>query len=364
MSEDSTPRLRVRSVDELTQVVPYLLGFEPEQSLVAIVRRNDQIQVTARVDLTDLAEPEAAESMLARLTEAFPGLQGVHLVAYTDDPAAGWGMLRRCEQHLGALSLSSVLVNTDTWYNNGGSGAVDRYGTIAAQAAFHGMPRLASRSELARALASPPEAASRLAAVADAFEILPPPSDVAATITALATLLQRHLDGPGLLTDGDAAQLAVLVHHPEGRNLALLGMTDAVAAEQRADLWCQVVRQVPADASHVPLGLAGMAAWVSGNGGLATVALERLDESGAANTGLARLLDDINTHVMPPSQWAPLRDRLLLDAHPLVRAVLSAEPTPAPEWETVQPPATSRDRQPSTMTGPPMTDLARPGPAI
>ena len=50
MSEQDIPRLQMHHPGEVAELIPYLVGFTPEESLVAIVTRNGRVEVTARVE--------------------------------------------------------------------------------------------------------------------------------------------------------------------------------------------------------------------------------------------------------------------------------------------------------------------------
>jgi hypothetical protein len=53
-------RLKVRRPDDLLAVIPYLLGFHPDESLVAVFVRSGRVILTARMDLLPEADDELA----------------------------------------------------------------------------------------------------------------------------------------------------------------------------------------------------------------------------------------------------------------------------------------------------------------
>ena len=59
-----------------------------------------------------------------------------------------------------------------------------------------------------------------------------------------------------------------------------------------------------------PLGLLGMAAWLTGNGALMTICLEQLEVVEPLGP-LATLLDWLNLKVLPPDLWPSHRPVLL-----------------------------------------------------
>ncbi|PZQ43557.1 MAG: hypothetical protein DI570_29080, partial [Phenylobacterium zucineum] len=96
MSVSEQPaRLAVRSVDDLIGLVPYLIGFHPEDSLVVMLLEDGRVLVTARVDLAAVADLVALDALLARLFDRFPHAEG-WFMAYTDDHELAWGVLAAC----------------------------------------------------------------------------------------------------------------------------------------------------------------------------------------------------------------------------------------------------------------------------
>ncbi len=153
----------------------------------------------------------------------------------------------------------------------------------------------------------------------------------------------------------DAAQLAVLAQHGKARELALLSITRENARDHLA-LWRDVVNHVPEFGAEAPLFLAGMAAWVAGDGAAANIALERIDEVGEPGPfPPARILAELIDQVVPPSAWDELREDGLRNADPAVRTAVNGAQTPK-IWESI----TQHDLRPRHQ--PP--DLAPPAPGI
>ena len=360
--QDHRPRARITGPGDLTQVIPYLVGFTPEESLVILVVDYGQVAVTARVDIADMLPEGRTEDLLDRLWTRFPGADA-HLVAYTAYQPAGWGILDRCAAHLpDGVTVQRTLVHGDTWYlSNGQTGTIDRYGSIAAEASFHGLRRLSSRSELVAAFASPPQTAELTAQTRAGLAGLPEPGDTDAIITRMGELIRRHLptgdDQPELapLDVQDAVQLAVLAQHPKAREVAMLAITRQDAPEHLS-LWRTVVNNVPEFGAEAALYLAGIAAWAAGEGAAASIALERTQRVGEPGPyAPARLLDELIDQVVPPSAWDSFRAEGLEQADSRVRdAVQSLHPPKV--WEAI-PQHTLRHR-------PQPPDVAPPAPGI
>ncbi|MFT3834213.1 MAG: DUF4192 family protein [Micropruina sp.] len=101
MTADTSPPIaRVRDLPDLLGVIPHLLGFHPEESMILIVVDGGQIQLTARTDLADLRGAGHLELLIDRMLLRWPA-GAMWLVAYTSQEAAGWRLLRRARRHLG-----------------------------------------------------------------------------------------------------------------------------------------------------------------------------------------------------------------------------------------------------------------------
>jgi hypothetical protein len=80
-----TARVRLDAPGALVAAVPYLLGFVPARSLVAVALRRGQVCLTLRVDLTDASEPGVAAHLVAHVRRSGAGEVVLVLVG---EPAA------------------------------------------------------------------------------------------------------------------------------------------------------------------------------------------------------------------------------------------------------------------------------------
>ncbi len=318
---DQRPRLRLQNYDDALGLIPHLLGFHPEESLVVLVINGGELSLTARLDLADAAWPDGVEGVLTRIWCRFPTADA-WFVAYTAHREYAWAVLRRCDAFLPAGSARRlVAVDGQTWQADGLAGPRGVHdpgcSRAAAEAAMHGLVARRSRDELA-ALVDGPPAADTGALVAVAQRV---GAEVAGEpISRWAQLMGAALagfDATGGLDDGDAARLAILTTHPPARDVALLSMSRE-RADQQIDLWRRVVNRTLAVHQGHPLTLLGMAAWIAGDGALVSICLERATRLLPPN-GLLRTLDQLVDAVTPPTQWEELRPELLSGASPEVR---------------------------------------------
>ena len=130
MNANDVPRMHISEPGDLAQLVPHLIGFQPEESLVIIVLQQGRIEVTARADIADVQQPGRAEELLDRIWNRYPATADAYLMAYTHDQVAGWDLLQRCEDHLPPFAdRQTMLVGAETWHTGDGrTGVVDRLG--------------------------------------------------------------------------------------------------------------------------------------------------------------------------------------------------------------------------------------------
>jgi hypothetical protein len=339
MSDTPIPRFRLDSPGDIAQLVPYLIGFTPEESLAIVAIADNQVQVTARADLTDMQQWGAPENLLDRIWAQFPDANAF-LIAYTQDPEAGWAVLDRCTDHLPTSALQlTMLVNQDTWQLPDGShGLVEQSGRVATAVASHGYQRLAHRADLEARFVSAPDSPALDAAVLDALDDLPKYRDLTALLDHTRDLLHRNLhsrapfDAEGAsqpMSTADAVQLTRLVQNRHARDFVLASITKATAPRHLA-LWSEVLNRTPSRFAEVPAAIAGIAAWISGDGASANIALTRAQSEAHSprESGPADLLEAILDRVVPPSAWPSVRGLILEHADQRVHHALPPHTRP------------------------------------
>jgi len=300
----------VHSIDDLIGLVPYLIGFHPEASLVVIVIEDGRVEVTARVDLTAVSGRGSPDALVSRLFDRYPAA-GAWFIAYTGDDDLAWDVLGTCAALCGQVRVQRLLqVGLDRWRSDepdGPTGPISgTVAPVAAEAAVLGLPVRPSRKALAAGIAGPPDdEVHDLAARVDAAEI---------ALDRLGArgrrrILRRLLAASRPPDRDDSVRLALLVQHEEAQ-VRVLRHLSVENAETQLALWTRIVRHtLPAQRPAV-LGLLGMAAWQNGDGALAMVCLEQLDRIDPLEP-IAALLDWLNEEVVPPQAWTHIREPLL-----------------------------------------------------
>lgn len=302
------PRLAVRNLDDLVGVVPYLIGFHPDESLVVLILSGGRVELTARVDLLPMSDPAALTDFWSRLDLRFP-LAEPWFLTFSSDSELSWSVLERCALLVGEHRLGRlVAVVGDHWEADrpGGPVGAVRISASASQAALLGLPARRSRRELASVVAAPPddqveELVERFARLAEFLDERGPRSR--------RGILDRLLREQTPLSADDAVMAAILVSDPQ-RQLSVLRRLSIHNAELQVELWVGVLARSLTPYRSGPLALLGVAAWLSGNGALMTICLERLDELDPLGP-LTALLDWLNQQVLPPQAWATHRQALL-----------------------------------------------------
>ncbi|MET8530239.1 DUF4192 domain-containing protein [Micromonospora sp. NPDC005172] len=264
------PTFTVRSQAELLGLVPYLLGYHPEQSLVALFLKADRrVAVAARVDL---AAP------MAQVVEAFRDVadrtaaQTLVLVGYGNRDVAP--TVTAASDALAAhLTVSqTLLVITDRFFcldcpcdATEGVSFDAKATATAAQSTVEGLVALPSRDAL---LAHTDPDPAQQAAVAAAIAALQPAPDGPA---ALRALLDRARNSHRLTVE-QAARMAILLTDQQNRDTVWRATSGAM---WERDLWLDLTRRVPGEYVTAPAGLAAWCAWRLGDETLALAAARR-----------------------------------------------------------------------------------------
>ncbi len=323
--------LRAKSPADLLAMVPFLLGFHPEDSVVVLTLGDADRPFHARVDLP--ADPDHVSQVTDYLATAAShhGLRQVAVVVYSDDgllaAAAAAALGERLEQD-GVEVAAAVRADGERWFClDPGSCACPDQGTpydlathpFTAEAVVEGRVTYGSREALRDSLvgndADEVDDVSRAADTAlcrftaAARHPLGPPAPEGARAHLVAEghwvghRVSRFLADGVRLSAEDAGRLLVAMVNLEVRDVAWAQMTRDNAS-RHVDLWRDVVRRAPHDLLAAPAALLGFAAWLAGDGALAWCAVDRCREV-EPDYSLAGLLADALTGAVPPSTWRP-----------------------------------------------------------
>jgi hypothetical protein len=337
--DDRSPMV-IRTPHDLISAVPYLLGFHPRDSFVAVGSGGPHGTCAMRVDLpSDDRAPAAAgglagagaetvEAIGERIADSLArnGFELALLVGY--GPAARVTPL--VDATVPALAESGVLVREALrvegdhfWsYLCPDPACCPAEGTrfdvttssVAAQAVLEGQVALSGRAELARTVAplGGPARASMRQATQRAEERLfgwveatLDPAVVRSRIIGdglgfVRDLMDRVGAGGAAPTDDEVAWLGVVLTHLRVRDEAWVRV-DVDRLNRHIEFWRGVLRRVERPYAAAPACLLAYAAFSRGDGGLANVALERAFDADP-DYSMAGLLRDLISAGLPPSE--------------------------------------------------------------
>lgn len=298
-----------RSPEDLLAVVPTVLGFHPEESLVMLTFGGSR-SFHARVDLPD--RPDHIDAVVEALL--VPALQHrpdkVVFVAYSADADAASATVLRASDAFAAHGfavLTPLRSDGSCWCEvRRGERAAEprpydvRAHALTAQGVLEGRVTLASRAALAASVAADPGAAELVWQAWLAQAALPPPGQ-----RELCDLLDGGHGGRAApLADADIARIVRACQDPGVRDAAWCGLRRE-SAEDAVTFWSGVVVRTPDDLADGVCAVLAFAAWLAGHGALAWCALDRSFAADPA-CSLARLVADLLQAAVPPTAWSDI----------------------------------------------------------
>lgn len=320
--------LTLRSPEDILALVPYVLGFLPEDSVVLLTAGQDGKSFHARIDLPD--GPADLDLVVRTLVEATVrnGARQAMVVVYTVDACLALEAVMRLEAGLGDVGaeiLVALRADTTCYHNlNDHDAPATAYDIsahpLSAQAVLDGRVTYRTRQELSDSLLpTDPDAVSlvgelceqaivRLAG-ASRHPLGPPtPATLRSTLIAEGTWgrdrVRRALAESAVLDDDELARLLAALVSVEIRDV-LWAEIQRLGAGKHVRFWSDVVRRSPDEYVAAPAALLGFAAWMAGDGALAWCALDRCMEADPAYS-MAILVASALRAAMPPSAWKPI----------------------------------------------------------
>lgn len=311
--DESLDALRVSSPGELLSLIPYILGFEPTESLVTIVCEGSQMHCGARYDLQATSHPLLVQEHVRRLVESLERPQ-VFLAVFSADAELAHDVLDAMEGCLPPGSVTDSCYTDGRWWwsnidqyywdldpgNNDAGQLLACNGPAVVQAVTQGYSVAESRTAIVDQVQGPPPEQldhQWLASVARGIRRRARERRRQMLVQMVAGLTST--DEPP--SPEQLIRLAVLVEDIEARDQAWTAM-DRPNAQRHLRLWQQVVAIVPEEWAVPPLCLMAAAAWLSGNGVLMGAALERAESLDPDYT-MVRLMGQVLEQALPPSMW-------------------------------------------------------------
>lgn len=341
----SCPPLTLSSPTDLIAAVPYLLGFHPDNSLVLL--GVDTAEMRARfTGRCDLARPggdpqPAAAWLTAPLRRE--GCDGALIAAFgspdrTDPMVAQVGRFLDDDgiELREALRVDqgrywSYLCPAPAYLPDDGMPYNTDSSPVPAAAVAAGLTAYPSRAALAATIA-PVRGEARLRmraatqrAEARCVQYYAERSDQErpAVTRALRREGARHvhsvlahaLTGEQLIPPDDLAWLGLMLMSLRVRDEAWVRI-DHESAHAHVRLWGHVLRHVEPDYVPAPGALLAFSAWLTGDGALANLALDRVEEV-EPTYSMAGLLRQLITQAVPPHRWSGFSPEELEEESPI-----------------------------------------------
>jgi hypothetical protein len=311
-SLETPTRLRVRQPDDLLALIPYLIGFHPEESLVAVFVRSGRVILAARLDLSSDADADELAEFIDALAKR-EGAEALALVGYGAASLPTNRLLTQLMDRLVEQELTDVLyVGHGRWWSlTCADDCCPLAGTpldltshpLSATAVLAGLGTRTNRRELEESVNGPArDELPRVDAMvetmlAERAEL----ADHGDAALLLASMIDKVLADPNILDEERCLLLGLLVRDVHLRDLAWALLTPTTA-DDHVRLWGAVVAHVPPTLAAAPLCLLGMAAWVVGAGALLNCCCERLTRVDP-DYSMGRVLAEISEQAIPPRRW-------------------------------------------------------------
>jgi hypothetical protein len=308
-----------RTPTDLIAVVPAVLGFHPQDSVVLLTFGPPGGAFHARVDLpVAAAEQEAVAEVLLDAVVS-NGVRRAAVLLYTDDVEAAHqqGMLLMERLLVQDVDVIEVLrVDDGHWHpvpEDGSLGTAYELEThpFTAQRVYEGHVVRRDREELADSLVGTDhDDAVEVALAATRFaDLVAASPKVGGTVHELlreeGRWLRRRLrarpDDRSRLDPRDAGRVLVLASLTPTRDVALAAV-NRQNSEPHVDFWLEMVRRSPRELLPGPASLLAFAAWQHGDGALAWCAIDRCLEVDP-DDALAHSVAEMLTRAVPPTVW-------------------------------------------------------------
>ena len=303
-------RITLSQPGDLLGVVPYLVGFHPEESVVAVMLRSGRVVLTIRVDVPPTSGAADLAGQIARLV-AQHGAHHLVLIGYSINPQVR-ELLMEMAWELTPSGLQDVFfVDGQRWWSlmctsgccpPDGQPYDPRSSPVAAQAVYAGLAARPDRRALEADVSGPAEAEhpelSRLVGQESPYiDGLAPAErrDLKRTIIATSLAQQAPPD------DRTCTRLGLLAREVEARDVAW-AMISGKDAEQHRQVWARVVARTVPPLEAAPLCLLGFCAWICGDGAMMNCCIERVSDVDP-NYSFGQLLARISQQALPPRLW-------------------------------------------------------------
>jgi hypothetical protein len=295
---------------DILGVVPYLVGFHPEESVVAVMLRSGRVVLTIRVDVPP---PSGAADLAAQIARLVVQHCTEHLVliGYSVNPQVR-ELLKEMAWELTPSGLQDVLfVDGRRWWSlmcasgccpSDGQPYDPRSSPVAAQAVYAGLAARPDRQALEADVSGPAE--DQYPELSRLVEKESPYIDGLASTARcdlMRTIIVASLAQEVPPDDPTCTRLGLLAREVKVRDVAW-AMISRKDAEQHRRVWAHVVARTVPPLEAAPLCLLGFSAWICGDGAMMNCCVQRASDVDP-NYSFGQLLARISQQALPPRLW-------------------------------------------------------------
>ncbi len=316
----------VRDISGLLALVPTLVSFTPERSIVVCFLRGTRIALSMRADLDGSNVRELAETAIMAAARA--GASELVAIGYIPNISV---VIHRVLQDL-AIAVENETMDSETPLRVMALAAVGRDGWCELPMWGTEIPPLRPLAELTEHPVHVARIVAGMAPLRSRAEIVArvqPGSDATADefiegwqtqIAQMAGLsgheMAKVLDellsayeqqSEGELPDQHSmGRMAALVNEGVARDVASLRVS-AETSHRWVDLWSAIARSADDQAALAPLALCGLASWVRGDGAMANASIASADaicdRLGVPQHPLVGIVRAVTSLCLPPEHW-------------------------------------------------------------
>lgn len=318
-SDDRPAQITWTRVGDLLGSLPYVLGFQPTESLVmvAVDAASSTLVVVGRVDLPSPLDYRATATGLVASVIAHGPLRIflVVVAALSGPDVPHRALIEACTgefERAGLPMIGSVVGSV--LHSRGSVAQLQRPGRLrpcpdpattsqAAQSVLAGRVTYASRDEMAAQLAPAPDdvLARRAALMASmAAADRPHTTEHYRRFCEVDRAVRRARGGDVPATDDEVARLTLALRDHTVRD-ACLSYTEGEFREGAETLWRSLVQAVPGPDCAEPAVLLALCAYLRGDGVFAQIAVQRAHEANSAHR-LAAVIAEALACGMPPEK--------------------------------------------------------------